>query len=165
MARYLSSTQCLRGILTFPTVALVVKLPNGFVGRLASQLRLRSVHRPSQQLGASMFWVTPPIVSLIAGRLPTTWRASGAVQVVPKGDSNPSYREGGLPSIPRPFHRFVNTSIMHFQPSNTGGNLRDRSAASFLVVRHTLRLATSNVTSSLLRIIVLDEHSIIRPKP
>ena len=29
-------------------------------------------------------------------------------------------------------------------PLNTGGNLRDRSAASFLVVRHTLRLATSN---------------------
>ena len=30
------------------------------------------------------------------------------------------------------------------QPLNTGGNLRDGSAASFLVVRHTLRLATSN---------------------
>ena len=96
MARYLSVTQWLRWTLSYPMLALVVKLPNGYVGRQASQLRLRSVHRPSQQLGASMFWVTPPIVSLIAGRLPTTWRSSGAVQVVLKGDANPSYREGGL---------------------------------------------------------------------
>ena len=66
----------------YPIIPLDTQLPNHPVGRQASQLRLRSVHRPSQQLGASMFWVTPPIVSLIAGRLPTTWQSSGAVQVV-----------------------------------------------------------------------------------
>ena len=38
----------------------------------------------------------------------------------------------------------IQVAIHLQQPLNTGGNLRDRSAASFLVVRHTLRLATSN---------------------
>ena len=40
--------------------------------------------------------------------------------------------------------RAIQVAIHPQQPLNTGGNLRDRSAASFLVVRHTLHLATSN---------------------